>query len=89
MEIISFDEIWNRIVSNEGQIFKTKTGIEFTYRVVNNGILTSRTNHILSKSDIKKAYDKMPIKGPGEINNLVRGPAYIWAILNDNRILKK
>jgi len=57
--------------------------------VVNNGILTSRTNHILSKSDIKKAYDKMPIKGPGEINNLVRGPAYIWAILNDNRILKK
>ncbi len=57
--------------------------------MVNNGILTSRTNHILSKSDIKKAYDKMPIKGPGEINNLVRGPAYIWAILNDNRILKK
>ncbi len=31
----------------------------------------------------------MPVEGPGRINDLVRGPAYIWAILNDNRIVKK
>ena len=43
----------------------------------------------MPKSNIKKAYYKMPIKGPGEINNLVRGPAYIWVILNDSRIVKK
>lgn len=89
MEIISFDEIWNRIVSNEGQIFKTKTGKEFIYSVINNGIVTNKTNYILSKNDIKKVFNIMPVEGPGRINDLVRGPAYIWAILNDNRIVKK
>jgi hypothetical protein len=29
----------------------------------------------------------MPIDGPGAIRDLVRGSAYIWAILNDKRII--
>lgn len=84
---ISFEEIWNWIISNEGETFKTKSGMEFTYKMNNDGLKTSRTDYKLSKTDFKKAYDMLPIDGPGKINNIVRGPAYIWAILNDKRIL--
>lgn len=66
-----------------------KDGKEFIYSVINNGIVTNKTNYILSKNDIKKVFNIMPVEGPGRINDLVRGPAYIWAILNDNRIVKK
>ena len=65
------------------------TGKEFIYSVINNAIVTNKTNYILSKNDIKKVFNIMPVEGPGRINDLVRGPAYIWAILNDNRIVKK
>jgi len=84
---ISFDEVWNRIKQNEGYLFKTISGLDFTYKINNNILVPSRTNYPLGKSDFKKAFDLMPIKGPGEINKIVRGPAYIWAILNDSRII--
>ena len=57
--------------------------------MINNAIVTNKTNYILSKNDIKKVFNIMPVEGPGRINDLVRGPAYIWVILNDNRIVKK
>lgn len=81
-----FIEVWNRIIENEGNTFKTKTGIEFNYQICKDGLITSRTTYRLSKSDFKKAFDIMPIDAPGKINSIVRGPAYIWAILNDERI---
>lgn len=81
-----FNEVWDRIIKNEGAILKTKTGLEFAYQVCNEGVITSRTSYKLSKSDFKKAFDMMPLDGPGRINDIVRGPAYIWAILNDKRI---
>lgn len=82
-----FIEVWNRIIENEGNTFKTKTGIEFNYEICKDGLLTSRTTYRLSKIDFKKAFETMPLEGPGKINDIVRGPAYIWAILNDKRIL--
>ncbi len=36
--------------------------------------------------DFYKAYDLIPINGPGAINNLVRGPANVWVVLHDSRI---
>ena len=66
IQIISFDEIWNRIISSEGQIFKTKTGKEFII-VINNGIVTNKTNYILSKNDIKKVFNIMPVEGLAEL----------------------
>lgn len=81
-----FNEVWNRIIKNEGNTFKTKTGIEINYEICKDGLITSRTTYKLSKSDFKKAFDMMPLDGPGVIRDLVRGSAYIWAILNDKRI---
>ncbi|MBO8138246.1 MAG: hypothetical protein H0Z40_08945 [Desulfotomaculum sp.] len=84
-----FNKVWNRILSNEGETFRTKTGKEFTYIVVKDCLIPSRTDQKITKADIKKAYKLIPFNGPGVINNTVRGPSYIWAILHDNRTIGK
>ena len=89
MPEISFNEVWNKIISNEGNIFHTKLGLEFTYRINNDILIPSRTAYNIQKNEIKKAFDLLPLSGPGEINNIVRGPSYVWAILNDKRIIIK
>lgn len=82
----TFNIIWQRIISNEGNIFHTKTDLEFTYEIHGKCFYPSRTEYAISMSDFEKAYDLGPIEGPGEINNLVRGPAYVWAVIHDSRI---
>jgi len=81
-----FEEIWRRIVTHEGEIFRTKTGLEFTYRIDGEGFYPSRTSYRISKTDFRRAYEIVPIDGPGVINDIVRGPAYVWAVLHDQRI---
>lgn len=81
-----FDEVWNNILFNEGNIFHTIKGLEFTYRINNNILIPSRTDHNIPRSDIRKAYHMLPLGGPGEINHTIQGPSYVWAILNDARI---
>jgi hypothetical protein len=82
----SFNVAWDRIVINAGLLFETKTGLDFTYTVDGNTVTSSRSNQMLSKSDFEKAYNIIPLDGSGEITREVRGPAYIWAILHDQRI---
>jgi len=84
--MISFEEIWKKIIEHEGEVFYTKTGKEFTYEVIGDAIYPSRTNYRIPKTDFRKAYQIIPISGPGKINKVVRGPSYIWAILHDKRI---
>lgn len=81
-----FEEIWSRIVAHEGETFHTKTGLEFTYEIRGDAFYPSRTHYRISKADFRTAYERVPIDGPGVINEIVRGPAYIWAVLHDQRI---
>jgi hypothetical protein len=81
-----FEEIWNRIIAQAGQIFYTKTGLEFTYEINGDIFCPSRTHYKIPKADFEIAYALVPIDGPGVINNIVRGPAYVWAVLHDQRI---
>lgn len=83
---MSFETIWENIVHCSGQKFFTKSGLPFTYQILNNSVVTSRTNYPLSKSQFEKAAKIPHLIGPGQINHLVRGPAYIYAILTDSRI---
>ena len=82
----SFFEIWKRIIAYEGKEFRTISNLPFTYTINGNSLCPSRTEYNISKSDFAKAYELVPISGPGEITKLVRGPAYIWGILHDERI---
>ncbi len=84
----SFEDIWRRIVVHQGELFHTKTGLEFTYEVEREAFYPSRTNYRISRADFRTAYQMVPIDGPGVIRWKVRGPSYIWAVLHDRRISK-
>jgi|GEM_PF-2033025 len=84
----SFREVWKRIIACEGEEFRTVTNLPFTYEVRGKLLRPSRTAYNISKSDFAKAYELVPLDGPGQISKLVRGPSYIWAILHDERISK-
>jgi len=80
------DEVWSRVIARAGEPFETITGKPFTYAVNGRVLTTSRTAFGLSQSDFSRALRLVPLDGPGEITGLVRGSAYIWAILHDARI---
>lgn len=82
----TFEEMWSRIVAHAGETFRTITDKPFTYRIEGDGFFPSRTFYRISKADFIKAYELVPIAGPGVINQLVRGPSYVWAVLHDQRI---
>ena len=83
---MEFEAVWTNIVNCAGQEFHTITGLPFTYQVANGAVLTNRTNYPLSRSNFEKAAQIEDLRGPGQINRLVRGPAYVYAILSDGRI---
>ena len=70
----------------EGEAFRTIQNLEFTYEITGDVFVPSRTEYNISKSDVKKVLERVPLKGPGEISNDVRGSSYLWAILHDSRI---
>jgi hypothetical protein len=83
---VEFDAVWKNIVNHAGEQFYTKSRLPFTYKIISNSVVPDRTNYPLSKTDFEKAAQISLLHGPGQINNLVRGPAYIYAILTDKRI---
>jgi hypothetical protein len=83
-----FITIWERIADRQGEVFRTKRGLEFTYRIEGDFFLPSRTDWNITKRDFLKAFELVPMDGPGVINNLVMGPTYVWAVLHDERISK-
>jgi hypothetical protein len=84
-DMSTFDDTWIKIQQNAGRQFHTKTGLPFTYRVDGSSVTPDRTGYPLHVSQFRKAFELMPLAGPGEINRVVRGPAYIFAILTDPR----
>ena len=83
----SLDVVWSRIERHAGETFLTKTGKSFRYAVRGSVVRPDCTNQNLSKSEFAKALAAWPLDGPGRTSRLVRGSAYIWAILHDSRIL--
>lgn len=79
---MDFSSVWDLVLKNAGQTFYTVTGLPFTYQVQDDVVRTSRTNYRLTKRDFEKAFEQMPLSGPGPLNDIVRGPSYIFAILN-------
>jgi hypothetical protein len=82
----NFGPVWQRTVGSAGQGFKTVKGLPFTYEVNGQVVRVSRADQNLSRSEFEKAYNLMPLRRPGQINRIVRGPAYVYAILTDPRI---
>jgi hypothetical protein len=81
-----FDTLWKNIKIHAGEEFRTVTGLPFTYEAYEDHLVPSRADQKISRTDFEKAYDLVPLQGPGQIAKLVRGPAYVYAILTDPRI---
>ena len=84
---MNIETIWNNIKSNEGEIFRTIRGVEYTYVVVE--------DYILINNDKKRRITKDSIKTAITINNPssskiqkqgIWGPSYVWGIITDKRI---
>jgi len=86
--VVNFEQVWANILKNQGQKFYTKTNLEFIYSVNGNILKHNRTDYSIEKGDFIKAFELLPIEKPSDIINIVRGPSYVWAILNDIRIIK-
>lgn len=82
-----FTAAWTRITACAGQEFRTVRGLSFTYRVEGDTVRTSRTDFPLHRNDFQTAHQLMPLRGPGEINDIVRGPSCVFSILSDKRIM--
>jgi hypothetical protein len=83
-----FEAEWRRIEAHADREFRTKTGLPFTYKVVGTSVVPDCTGYPLHVSNFRTAFGLLPLKGPGEINAIVRGPAYVYAILTDRRIVQ-
>jgi hypothetical protein len=78
-------QIWRAIETHEGETFRQLRGQEFTYRIESGCVWPSTTNRNLSKAQFRKAWERMPLAGPGAIQDL-QGPSYVFAIVTDPRI---
>ena len=89
MSTTSINNVWARLKELAGQDFETKTGRTFTFEINGDVFRPSRTSYNISKYDFDKALKLVPFEGPGEVNNAVRGPSYVWAVLHDDRVRQK
>lgn len=80
------EAVWARLHAVEGEVFKTVSGLEFTYAMKRDALVVDRARQNLPKSQFAKALALVPLEGPGAISKRVRGPFCIWAILHDARV---
>lgn len=85
----TFSVVWDRIQAHAGQVFETKRGVKFTYRVEAGGFFPEGRNHRVDVSDVEAAYGNVPCDGPSDISKgirEIRGPSYVWGVLHDRRV---
>ena len=82
-----FTPIWDRIEAHAGSEFRQKTGRLFTYSLTGNAVIPSTTNRLLARTQFQRAYERSPLSGPGQVQDL-QGPSYLFAILTDPRVAK-
>ncbi|SEB27566.1 hypothetical protein [Paenibacillus sp. 276b] len=83
--MLEFELVWQKILELEGEEFWQLRGKGFKYKVSGNSLILSTTNYSIPKSQAEAAWRKMPLKGPGQINDLV-APSYLFALLSDTRV---
>jgi hypothetical protein len=83
--LTDFDLVWQRIVALQGETFRQKTGRSFSYAIRSGCVVPSTTNRQLPRSQFARAYERAPLRGPGQLQDL-QGPSYLFAILADPRV---
>jgi len=82
----TFDEIWERILAHQGEIFQTPIRkCSLTYHVEGEKLIHTRCDTPLYRSNFNKAY--LLLRQGKSLHNQVVGESYVKAILMDTRIL--
>ena len=81
----AFEATWDRVTRLSGATFSTVRGKHFSYEAHANGVNMTTTNRLLPRSDFQKAFERLPVSGPGALQDL-QGPSYVYAILTDPRV---
>lgn len=83
-----FDEIWKKIVLLQGETFFTVTGVQFTYKVVEDRLFPLHIRFgYATKSGFEKAYRLEKIVSPSQLSSEgILGPSYVFSILLDERV---
>jgi hypothetical protein len=87
--VTHFEMIWKRIEEHAGELFRTKSGVSFEYTVAGTDVLPKGDDRVpcsLDRTQFQKAHALGLLRGPAQINRLVGGPSYVYAILTDPRI---
>lgn len=71
-----FADTWAKVQQHSGVTFRTVTGKEFRYRAHETGVDMLRTNQTLPRRGFEEALARMPVTGPGALQDL-RGPSYL------------
>ncbi|QBE98755.1 hypothetical protein PMF13cell1_04321 [Blautia producta] len=84
-ETITLNNLWEVIVSHQGETFYTKKMLPFTYTIKGGEMFTDRRERSITKSTFETAYSKIKenpdkITGPKALN--MYGAPYVWAILS-------
>ncbi len=88
-EAFTIDNLWDKIVEQEGRSFLTKKGLPFIYTIKGGELFTDRRERSITRSTFEKAYEKLfrdqvgegapkKIVGPKTLN--VYGAPYVWAV---------
>ncbi len=81
------DTAWNNIKKHAGEVFHTKTGIEFTYHIRNDYIVLENTNRTIPRNQVEEA---LAINSDKVLDyNKYQGYAYLWGLLHDSRICER
>ena len=80
------ERVWSRIIKNEEKLFKTKTGVVFSYRITNNGksimpqyrlqnsgpeFPVYSEGRYITNTLVERALDIVPVVGPTELKILL------------------
>ena len=84
-------KLWEQLRENEGRVFKTLRGLEFTYEVRGNELLTSRKEKTITRSTVNIAFAKAKelgtVTGPKKLG--VFGSSYLWPVFLELGICRK
>jgi hypothetical protein len=86
MDSAGFDDVWDRIRSNRGEVFRTVRGLDFSYKLLGPWVVIDRTDYRITKNNFQKAYEMLPVVAPESFGDEVTAKYFVYAILTDPRI---
>jgi len=84
-----WETVGDRLRQLEGEIFRTKRGIKFTYKWLPAPyfvLRVSRNGRLIDRYAVSRALARWPVAGPGELDGVADENTYVFGLVRDRRI---